>query len=75
MRIFWAPEVSGVLKFFLKTWKVVDLAIEGPNFQFMGKKSLVVEVRPVRSTTQHFLKNMVLVRSKPCLKVWIPEVP
>ena len=53
MRIFWAPEVSGALKFFLKTRKVVDLAIEGPNFQFMVKKSLVVEVRLIKGKIDH----------------------
>ncbi len=54
MRIFWESSgVSGVLKIFLKTWKVVDLAIEGPNFQFMIKKSLMVEVRPIKGKIDH----------------------
>jgi hypothetical protein len=32
---------------------VVDLAIEGPNFQFMIKKSLVVEDRPIKGKIDH----------------------
>jgi hypothetical protein len=32
---------------------VIDLAIEGLNFQFMVKKSLVVEVRPIKGKIDH----------------------
>jgi hypothetical protein len=44
-RSFWG------LKIYFKN--VVDLAIEGPNFQFMVKKSLVVEVRPIKGKIDH----------------------
>ncbi len=51
--IFVGPRSFWGLKIFFKTWKLVDLAIEEHNCQFMVKKSLVVKVRPIKGKIDH----------------------